>query len=315
MVQEGRTDEALALYRQMIEAEPANHSYRERLAAIFLESAQVSEAADEFRTIALAHLEAGRLEPAGVYAAKAAELDADSPAQVRLECDLAEASGDSSRLGELMERLARSEHQAGRHELSLEAARKAQAAGRGGLDLLVAKGLLALKRYPEARAAFLKLLEAAPGDESLLEPLLLLDEQTKDWPAAVERVTALLALRPDDAVLLNRSARILQQAGKTAEAAQTYLKLAGAALKEGKLEVVLNHFASILAFQPHNADILKKKAEVLFKMGRKAETIAAYKDLEKSLVHHKMTEDARKVAMLINKIQSLPEIPTKGTLH
>ena|GEM_PF-1345698 len=314
MVQEGRFDEALGLYRQMIEAEPSNHSYREKLAAIFLENAQVSEAADEFRAIAQAHLEAGHVEPAKLYLAKSAEIDGDSPAQVRLECFLAESAGDTAKLGELMERLAQSEHQSGRHELALEAAKKAQAAGRGGLDMVIANSQLALKQYPEARAAFQKLHDANPSDDSLLEPLLTLDEQAKDWASAVGRVNQLLARKGDDPGLLNRAARIHLQAGKSPEAAQIYLKLAGGAFKEGKFDAVLNYFSSILAFQPDNVEILKKKAEILFKMGKRPETIAAYKELEKTLTHKKLTDEARKIAMLVNKIQSLPDHPTKGTV-
>jgi hypothetical protein len=49
-------------------------------------------------------------------------------------------------------------------------------------------------------------------------------------------------------------------------------------------------------------------------MGKKSDTIAAYKDLEK-LLSRKAPEEARKIAMLVNRIQSLPEHPGKGTLH
>jgi uncharacterized caspase-like protein len=77
---------------------------------------------------------------------------------------------------------------------------------------------------------------------------------------------------------------------------------------------VLGYFQAVLDFQPDNIDALKKKAELLFKLGKKSETIAAYKDLEKQL-SRKAPEEARKVAMLVNRIQSLPEHPGKGTLH
>lgn len=314
MAQEGRLEEALILYGQMIEAEPANYSYREKLAALYLENAQVTEAADQFRTVATRHLEVGQIEPAKLFAGKAAELDPECPAQVRLECAIAEATGDNVKQGELQERLAKCEFEADRHELALEALQKARAAGRQGLDLLLAKTLLALKKYPEAREAFQKLHAATPADESILESLLTLDEQAKDWPAALSRVSALLHAHPDDMGFLARGGKINIQLGKATEAAQLFMHLAGLAFKDGHYDSVLGYFQTVLDFQPDNIDALKKKAELLFKLGKKSETIAAYKDLEKQL-SRKAPEEARKVAMLVNRIQSLPEHPGKGTLH
>jgi tetratricopeptide (TPR) repeat protein len=314
MAQEGRTDEAVALYRQMIEAEPSNYSYREKLSALFLENAQVTEAAEELRAIAFSNLEAGRMEPARLYAQKAADLDLDSPSQVRLECALAETSGDAANEGELQERLGKSELEAGRPELALEALQKAQAAGRPGLDALLAKTLLGLKRFPEARAAYLKLHEASPNDESIIESLLALDEQAKDWNAAFSWVNILLAAHPEHQGFTLRGARIHQYLGKNTEAAQLYLRLAGLAFKDGHYDSVLGYFQSVLAIQPENLEVLKKKAEMLFKMGRKADTIAAYRELEK-ILSKKNPEEARKLAVLINRIQTLPEQPGRGTLH
>ncbi len=314
MAQEGHLEDALAHYRQMIETEPANLSYREKLASLFLENAQVSEAADEYRAIASRHLEAGRLEQAKQYAAKAAELDPDSAEQARVECALAEATGDTGKLGPMMERFGKNELEAGHFEAALDCLGKATAAGQAGLEPFVARALLGLKRYPEAREAFQKLHEQTPDDEGVLENLLTLEEQAKDWPSALTHVNALVAAHPEHTGFLLRGARISMQAGKNAEAAQIYMRLAGLSFKEGHYDSVLGYFQSVLAFQPENLEILKKKAELLFKLGKKAETIAAYKDLEK-LLAKKAPEEARKVAVLVNRIQSLPDHPSKGTIH
>jgi tetratricopeptide (TPR) repeat protein len=307
-------DEAVALYRLMIEAEPSNYSYREKLAGLYLENAQVTEAADEFRSIAMAHLEEGRKDTARIYVDKAAELDAEGPSQDRLECLMAEATGDIAKIGECQERLAKSELEAGRPELALEALQRASEAGRPGVVEVLAKTLMALKKYPEARVAFQKLLDERPGDETVLENLLTLDEQAKDWSSALTRVNALLAAHPENVAFLQRAAKANMQLGKSPDAAQLYMRLAGQAFKEGHYESVMSAFNAILAFQPDNAEALKKKAELLFKMGKKAETIAAYKELEK-LLARKAPEEARKVAMLVSRIQSLPDHPSRNTLH
>lgn len=314
LAQEGKLEEALEQYRAMIAAEPSNFAYREKLAALFLENAQVSEAADEFRSVALFHVESGHLDAARTYAAKAAELDADSPGQLRLECTLAEAAGETERVGELQEKIGRGELASGRFDLALEPLEKARAAGRSGLEEPLARTYLGLKRYDEARAAFQRLSAARPDDEGVLECLLTLDEQAKDWPQALAHVNQLLGLHPEHAGFLMRGARILTQSGKNAEAAQLYLRLAGLAFKDGHYDTVLGHFETILAIQPENLEVIKKRAELLFKLGRKAETIAAYKDLEKHL-QKRNPEEARKVAVLVNRIQNLPDQITRGTLH
>ena len=127
-------------------------------------------------------------------------------------------------------------------------------------------------------------------------------------------VDALLTQKPEDTGLLGHGAKIHLQAGKSVEAAQLYLRLAAVAFKEGHYDAVLGYFHSVLAFQPENIEVLKKRAELFFKLGKKTETVAAYKDLEKSLMK-KSPDEARRIAVLVNRIQSLPDHPTKGTLH
>ncbi len=214
-----------------------------------------------------------------------------------------------------MANLAKSEHESGRNAEAYQALLQAREAGVTGLEPLEARIQYALRQYESARPQYLQMIEATPDDETLLEPLLIMDEHAKDWAGAVTRVNALLKRRGDEPTLLSRAARIHLQAGKPQEAAQFYMKLAGQALKEGKADVVLSYLGSILAFQPDNLEVLKKKAELLFKMGKKADCIAAYKEVEKALAHRKMSDEARKIAMLVNKIQSLPEHPSKSTLH
>jgi tetratricopeptide (TPR) repeat protein len=305
MAAEGNPEEAAAYYLKLIEAEPINFSYREKLASLFLENAQVSEAVEQLRAIADIHLEAGRLDKAQAMADQMAEMDPEGYDTLKLLGELADRKGDQDTLTRVYDKLARVAYGAGHLEEAKTAVEKAIAAGHQGLRLLHAKILAESRLSAEAKKEFDLLLAEAPEDETLVTQLLAIEEDLKDWNAAFNHASFLTARYPEDAGLQGRLARILIQVGKKNEATQIYLRQAGAALKENKIDVVLGIFDQILAYEPDHLEILKKKAELYLKMGKKAETINAYKQFQKALDQKKMTEEARKIGMIINKLSGL----------
>jgi tetratricopeptide (TPR) repeat protein len=299
---EGNPEEAVAFYKQLIEAEPINFSYREKLASLFLETAQVTDAVEQLRAIADIHLEAGRLDKAQAMADQMAEMDPEGYDTLKLLGELADRKGDQDTLLRVYDRLSRVAYGAGHLDEAKMAVEKAIAAGHQGLRLLHAKILAELRLSAEAKKEFDLLLADSPEDESLIAQLLSLEEDLKDWNAALAHAGSLLAKYPEDAGLQLRMAGILLQTGKKTEATQIYLKQAMQALKENKIEAVIQLFEKILAYEPDHLDILKKRAELNLKLGKKQETINAYKQYQAVLTQKKMSEEARKVAMIVNKL-------------
>ena len=305
MAAEGNPEEAAAYYLKLIEAEPINFSYREKLASLYLENAQVAEAVEQLRAIADIHLEAGRLDKAQAMADQMAEMDPEGYDTLKLLGELADRKGDQDTLSRVYDRLSRVAYGAGHLDEAKMAVEKAIASGHQGLRPLHAKILAELRLSAEAKKEFELLLADNPEDESLVAQLLSLEEDLKDWNAAFTHASLLTARYPEDAALQGRLARILIQVGKKNEATQIYLKQAGAYLKEGKMDAVLGIFDQILAYEPDHLDILKKKAELYLKLGKKAETINAYKQFQKALDQKKMSEESRKIGMIINKLSGL----------
>jgi tetratricopeptide (TPR) repeat protein len=302
MAAEGNPEEAVTFYKQLIEAEPINFSYREKLASLFLETAQVTEAVEQLRAIADIHLEAGRLDKAQAMANQMAEMDPDGYDTLKLLGELADRKGDQDTLSRVYDRLSRVAYGAGHLDEAKMAVEKAIAAGHQGLRPLHAKILAELRLSAEAKKEFDLLLADSPEDESLIAQLLSLEEDLKDWNAALAHAGFLMAKYPEDAALQLRVAGILIQTGKKTEATQIYLKQAMQALKENKIEAVIQIFEKILAYEPDHLDILKKRAELNLKLGKKQETINAYKQYQAVLTQKKMSEEARKVAMIVNKL-------------
>ena len=120
---------------------------------------------------------------------------------------------------------------------------------------------------------FEELLRENPEDDSLLEQLVTLSEETRDWATAYVHLAELMRRRAGDAKLLPRMARALLQTGKRPEALKIYMDLALEALKENKGESALSYLDSISALEPDNLDVLKKKAEIYIKLNRKQELI------------------------------------------
>jgi tetratricopeptide (TPR) repeat protein len=305
LASEGNMDEAVAHYKEIIAAEPMNIPYREKFAALFMEHAMVVEAVTQLKAIADIHLEDGHLEAAKACANKILTLDPDGIDSLRLSAALAEKHGDTQEAVNYHAKLAQMAFEAGHYEEARKSAEKAIHGGKNHLRPFLAKILIALKHSQEAKHHLEILLQENPDDENLLEQLLAVSEETKDWAAAHNYITALLQKRPNDSKLLPHLGRILLQVGKRSEAFQIFMTLAMEALKENKVDTALGYFDSILALEPDNLDILKKKAELYLRLGKKQETIDAYKRLQFFLQQKKMAEEARKIGQILIKLANI----------
>jgi len=304
-ISEGNVEDAVAHYLQLIAAEPINFSYREKLSNLFLEQARVSEAASQLKGIADIHLSEGRLDAALEMAGKIALMDPEGLETLRLFLTLAQKKGDRDGISSHGAKLAQIAYNASLYEEARSSAEAAVSAGNADLALLQAKILLGLKQPKEARAKFEELLAKNPEDGELVEQLLSLTEETKDWNSAYTYLNRLMALRPNDNKLLHRQARVLLQTGKRAEALSIYFQLAQHAMAEGKLEPALSHLDNILMLDPENLDALKKKAEVCLKQNKKMEVIEIYKKLQVIYTNKKMVEEAKKVALVLTRLAGM----------
>jgi len=305
MALEGRLDEALAKYLDIIAAEPMNYSYRDKLAGLYLENAQVTEAAEQWKIIAEFHIDNGRMEQAAAYARKMSEVDPDSLDTLRLQGHLALTQGDTANTTEINSKLANLAYDMGEYEIAREALEHVVVVGNYPMKLLRVKVLIALKQTKEAREKLDGMLKENPTDEGVLDLLLTLEEQEKDWSSAQSHVQALLEKRPDDLKVMGRAARIFLQTAHHVEATELYLRLAEGAVKESNLEGAFNYYECILAYRPDNTDALKKKAELFLKQGKKQEVVATYKILQKVFNDKKMTADALKVGAILAKLSGL----------
>ncbi|MGH7739609.1 MAG: tetratricopeptide repeat protein, partial [bacterium] len=305
MAAEGKPEEAVSYYKQLIAAEPINFSYREKLASFFLENAQVIEALEQLRAIADIHLEAGRLDKAQAMADQMSEMDPEGYNTLKLLGELADRKGDQDTLSRIYDRLGHVAYDAGHLDEAKNAVEKAMAAGHQGLRSLYAKILAASGLNAEAKKQFDALLAENPDDETLRLQLLNLSESLRDWDAAHTHAASLLERSPQDAGLRGRMAKLLVQVGKKTEATQFYLEEAGRALKENKIETALKAYDHILAYEPDQMEALKKRGELYLKLGKKLETIEAYKRFQAVLTQKKMTDEARKIGMIIQKLSGL----------
>ncbi len=305
MAAEGNFDEAVAYFQQLIAAEPINFSYREKLANLFLDNAHVTDAVAQLKAIADIHLSEGRPDMAMTYAGKISLIDPEGIDTVRLLATLAKTKGDNEGMAKHYGKLGQLAFDAGQYEEAQNAVEAASQAGRGDLKLLLAKTLLALKKPAEAKTQLEALLKENPGDDALVEQLLALSEETKDWNAAHAHILTLVQIHPEDPKLQPRLARILLQVGKRVEALQIYMNLGLNALKENKVDAAFGYFDSILALEPDNIDILKKKAEIYLKLGKKQEVIDTYKKLQAIFTQKKMAEEAKKVGLILTRLAGL----------
>ena len=305
MAAEGNFEEAVAHFQQLIAAEPINFSYREKLSNLFLENAHVTDAVAQLKAIADIHLSEGRVDAALAYAGKISLIDPEGIDTIRLMSVLAKKKGDTEGMAKHYGKLAQLAFDAGLYEESKAAIDEALPVGRSDLKPLLAKVLLALKKPTDAKQHLEALLKENPEDEGLVEQLLSLSEETKDWNGAYGHITVLIQKRPDDPKLQPRLARILLQVGKRPEAMQIYMNLALNALKDNKVEAAFNYFDNILALEPDNADVLKKKAEIYLKLGKKQEVIDTYKKLQAVYTQKKMVDEAKRVGLILTKLAGL----------
>lgn len=298
-------EDAVAHYQQLIAAEPINFSYREKLSSLFLEQARVTEASAQLKAIADIHLAEGRLDAAREMADKILNIDPEGIETLRLFLALGQKKGDRDAISLQGAKLAQAAYKAGIYEEAKSAADAAVAAGNGDLVLLQAKILIGLKQPKEARAKFDELLEKSPEDADLLEQLLSLSEETKDWNSAYTYLNRLMALRPNDIKLLPRQARVLLQTGKRVEALSIYMQVAQHSIAEGKLDPAQSYLDNILMLEPDNVEALKKKAEVYLKQNKKQEVIDVYKKLQVIYTNKKMAEDAKKVGLVLTRLAGM----------
>lgn len=304
---EGDLDGAVAFYLQLIAAEPINFSYREKLANLLLENAMVTEAAAQLKGIADIHLAEGRLDAAQTYAGKLSLVDPDGIDTHRLLGVLSKKKGDQQALVRHYGKLGQLALEGGLHEEAQKSFEEVLAVNptEPGVKLLLARALMAQKKTSEAKQQLEGLLKESPQDEALIEQLLALSEEAKDWGSAHTHIQTLMQKRPDDPKLKPRLARVLLQVGKRAEALQIYQALGMAALAENKLDAAFSYFDSILALDPENIEVLKRKADVYFKLKKVAETIDIYKKLQTIFTNKKMVEEAKKVGLVLTKLQGM----------
>lgn len=307
LASEGQLDEAIAFYHQLIAAEPINFSYREKLSNLLLDNAMVSEAGAQLRGIAEIHLNEGRLEPAQVYAGKLSLIDPDGLDTHRLLGIICKKKGETEGVLRHYSRLAQLALEAGFFEEAQKSAEEVLAAepDRSDLKLILAKSFLGQKRPVEAKQQLEGLLKDNPNDEALIEQLLTLSEEAKDWNGAYGHIQTLLQKRPDDPKLKPRLARALLQTGKRTEALQLYLGLALAALAENRVDAAFSYFDSILALDPENLEVLKKKGEMYLKLNKKQELIDTYKKLQTAYTNKKMVEEAKKVGLVLTRLAGM----------
>lgn len=306
MATEGRTEDAVAHYQQLIAKEPVNFSYREKLVALHMEHAQVHEALLQLSAMAGLHLSEGRPDQAKDYAKRMQEMDPEGIGTVRLLFAIDKAKSDAEGLKAHGAKLGQLAFDGGYPEEALAAVEAAVQAGGPDPKLLRARCLLAVKRGPEAKKLFEELLRENPEDDSLLEQLVTLSEETRDWVTAYVHLAELMKRRAGDAKLLPRMARALLQTGKRPEALKIYMGLALEALKENKAESALSYLDSISALEPDNLEVLKKKAEIHIKLNHKPELIETYKKLQAVYTAKKMPEEAKKAALVLAKLAPPP---------
>src|SRR5581483_10383139 len=185
---EGKLEEAVAYYNQLIAAEPINFSYREKLANLFLENAMVTEAGSQLKAVADIHLSESRLEEAQNYAMKLSLIDPEGIDTLRLLAVLAKKKGETENVSKYYGKLSQMAFDAGQYEEAKAAIEAAAQAGRGDLKLLLAKTFVALKRPAEAKQQLEAVLKENPEDDALKEQLLALSEEAKDWVTAYAQI-------------------------------------------------------------------------------------------------------------------------------
>lgn len=278
----GNLEEAIALYRKAVEAEPTSASHRRGLAETLAVAGDAAAAVQELqRAIELAPDEArgyrqlgrllllaGRAQESLKYLEKAATLTpGDSDAQLNLGRNLAVLQRHEEALGRYDEALKLSPGNASAHALKARSLTRlgrdgdavteleklvalAPANSRGRLDLAATYGRLG--RFAEARRTLEEGLAGDPNNAQLMTTLAQLlaggpDPAQRDGARAVELATALMK---KDATVQNATilARALAEAGRLDEALALQRRIIADAEKAGAPAAELDKMRKTLAY-------------------------------------------------------------------
>jgi tetratricopeptide (TPR) repeat protein len=222
---ENRLDDAIALYRRAVEANPKSFEAHVELGLLLARLNQFAAARVELATATVLDPgEAGAVAKARAWRALAQIDHADNPAEA--SNDLLEAlklspetPADTLLAAELAD-------QAGQFDLAEQAYRRilAKDASSAPASAGLAHLLIAHKQYPEAEALLRKALEQSPDDEALnaqLAAVLAAENKAEALPL----LQKLHAAHPGDKAVTHMLAEVLDDAGEAVEADKLYVAL------------------------------------------------------------------------------------------
>jgi tetratricopeptide (TPR) repeat protein len=222
---ENRLDDAAALYRRAVEANPQSFEAHVELGLLLARQNKLSEARIELAAATeLDPGEAGAVAKARAWRAlaqidradntaeasndllEALKLSPETPADTLLAAELAGQAGQLD-----------AAEQAYRRILARDASSAPASAGLAHL-------LIARKQYPEAEALLRKALEQSPGDEALNAQLATV-LAAQDKAEALPLLQKLHAAHPSDKAITHMLAEVLDDAGEAVEADKLYVAL------------------------------------------------------------------------------------------
>ena len=265
---QNRLDDAAALYRRAVEANPQSFEAHVELGLLLARLNQFSAARAELAAATqLDPGEAGAVAKARAWRALARIDRADNP--VEASNDLLEALKLSPETPDDTLLAAELADQAGQFDLAEQAYRRilAKDANSAPASAGLAHLLITRKQYPEAEALLRKALEQSPGDEALnaqLAAVLAAENKAEALPL----LQKLHAAHPSDKAVTHMLAEVLDDAGEAVEADKLYVALLAATPDDPDLLVAhgqdltrqLNFAAAFTVFDkatrldPANAD-------------------------------------------------------------
>jgi tetratricopeptide (TPR) repeat protein len=265
---ENRLEDAAALYRRAVEANPQSFEAHVELGLLLARQNKLSAARIELAVATeLDPGEAGAVAKARAWRALAQIDRTGNPAQA--SNDLLEALKLSPEM--LADTLLAAElaDQAGQFDLAEQAYRRilARDASSAAASAGLAHLLIARKQYPEAEALLRKALEQSPDDEALNAQLAAV-LAAQDKAEALPLLQKLHAAHPSDKAITHMLAEVLDDAGEAVEADKLYVALLAATPEDPDLLVAhgqdltrqLNYAAAFTVFDkatrldPANAD-------------------------------------------------------------
>ena len=265
---ENRLDDAAALYRRAVEANPKSFEAHVELGLLLARLNKLSDARIELAAATeLDPGEAGAAAKARAWRALAQIDRASNPAQA--SNDLLEALKLSPETPADTLLAADLAGQTGQFDLAEQAYRRilAKDASSAPASAGLAHLLIARKQYPEAETLLRKALEQAPDDEALNAQLAAV-LAAQDKAEALPLLQKLHAAHPGDKAVTHMLAQVLDDAGEAVEADKLYVALLAATPDDPDLLVAhgqdltrqLNYAAAFTVFDkatrldPANAD-------------------------------------------------------------